>query len=79
MFHLTSRVAPYPNLIQQEATEMPWFVTVWRPLSSAFAESWKIYGEMGNFSIWITGLRRGPDGCGCNRIPNVEASGCPGG
>jgi len=29
-----------------------------RPLSSAFAESWKIYGEMGNFSIWITGLRK---------------------
>ena len=59
MFHLTSRVAPYPNLIQKKTSEMPWFVTVWRPLSSAFAESWKIYGEMGNFSIWITGLRRG--------------------
>ena len=28
-----------------------------RPLSSAFAESWPIYSELANFSIWISGTR----------------------
>ena len=29
-----------------------------RPLSSGFAESWPIYAELSNFSIWISGTRK---------------------
>ncbi|CAL1135461.1 unnamed protein product [Cladocopium goreaui] len=61
---LSFRISVLNPTTPREALRNLWEMTHWdvvqnaRPLSSAFAESWPIYSELANFSIWISGTRK---------------------
>ncbi|CAK9087825.1 unnamed protein product [Durusdinium trenchii] len=61
---LSFRVSVVNPRIPRAAIRNFWKMTHWsaapdrRPLSSAFAESWPIYGELANFTVWIAGHRQ---------------------